>query len=270
MNKKRIAGFNLGQFGDLIVNLIPLQSLRLLYPDCHFSFSIARKYAEMAQLFKHHPYINDIVVWDGYDEWPNDKDKKILSNFDFVFNGMPVHPNQYWYTAMHITSEACCMHGLPVPIEKQYFLNKWFDIQKYENVVAMSMAMIPGNKKSISLEKTQRIVNYICSLGYKVLYLCGPNENIDKLQNVYSFRGPYFDAIRHMLGCKFLVTVDTGLGWVASAYQFPTLSLYSYGFFPFVASSVNWQPLNKNGNCLEADWAENIPDSIIYQLIETL
>ena len=48
-----------------------------------------------------------------------------------------------------------------------------------------------------------------------------------------------------MLGCKLLITTDSGFSWVASGYQLPTIGLYSHDYYgkDFVK---NIQPRNPN------------------------
>ncbi len=72
-----------------------------------------------------------------------------------------------------------------------------------------------------------------------------------------------------MLGCTFVITLDGGLCWTASAYNFPTLGLMGF-HYDGLNSSKLYQPINKNGHYLEAPRAEDIPNELIFSKIDEM
>ena len=70
-------------------------------------------------------------------------------------------------------------------------------------------------------------------MGYKVIHLNGPNE--PDVPNTTKVNGSYLDSVKNLLGTDLLVTCDTGIAWVASGYQHPTVGLYAWGY-----NSCSW------------------------------
>jgi ADP-heptose:LPS heptosyltransferase len=264
----RILGFNAGQYGDLAMCVVACQLLKENL-DCHITFGIGNRYADCKEAFLHNPYIDDIHIWDSYNEWPKDADVKYMvdSKFDKIFSAMPT-PDSIWYVRRHQTQELCRMHELPYPKSTQINLNKyWQNIDKYKDYVAISSFTSFGESKSIDINKIKRIIDYIHSKGLKAIHLNGPNEpdlGIEKSNC------SYFESIKIMSSCKFLFTADTGMNWYASGYRQKVVGLYGYKYYPHCTTSKNWQPTNKNAIYLEAEHANLVNDQLIFSTIDSI
>lgn len=263
-------GFLAGQFGDVMMGMAAFKSFRTLYPDVHFTLGVGNRYGGIAPLFREQPGIDAVHIWDSYGtEWPNAKDKAYIKDekFDIIFNGMAPHRDPNWFLRRHQTAEVCHMLGLPESPDRQITLQRWFNlIPAYKDCVAISGFTSFGRSKSISKEKLIRIVWRIRGLGFVPVQLAGPDD--PSLDGVRVVREDYFEAVRIMLSCRLLVAADTGMNWVASAYNHPTVGLMSWGFYPMCSNSRNWQPENRNAVYLEAEHADNIPDEDIYRTLD--
>jgi hypothetical protein len=271
---KKFIGFNLGQRGDLCMNTVAIRQLKEQVENVHFTLGVSKKYADMMPLFFNHPCIDSLYIYEGYDEWPTQKDKKFLieKKFDLVFHGLPKHTSDDWWKYFHQTEEVCLMNGLKKPKKLNCFLNQWFDLnKKFENYIAF--APFAGfynknNKKKLSIEKAEAIVSDINSLGYKVLHIGGDDE--PEINNTVKLNTDYFSSIKNMISCKALIHTDTGCGWIASAYEFPCIGLYSNEYYSkeFIK---NIQPINKNAlylDDIECNYIDN--ELIINKLKEIL
>lgn len=246
-DKKKAIGFNLGQRGDLIMNTVALKAYKAVCPDSHFTFAIGPQYADMIPLFQGQPDIDEIHVFSSYDGWPNTIDTEYLqkNKFNHIFNGMPNHTSFDWWRKYHQCQELLLMHGLPDIKDYKCSLIKWFSTPRYTKTVAF--APFAGyynkdNNKKLSVKKAQEIVFFLISLGYDVLQLGGKDE--PALEQAIKHDVNYFESVKNMLGCDFLLATDTGLRWVASAYDFPTIGLDSDEIYNDKISSI--QPINKN------------------------
>ena len=120
MDKKTLTfiGFNQGQYGDLFIQLVPAKMLKSIYDGCRVILSVNKKYEDIIDVLKLSEYIDDFIVWDGYDDWPTEKDKQKMSElgaeFGRFFNPMQKNSVLDWHNYWHITEEACVRFGLPV------------------------------------------------------------------------------------------------------------------------------------------------------------
>jgi ADP-heptose:LPS heptosyltransferase len=267
----KIIGFNAGQFGDLAMQTICCRSVKHLYPDSKLTFAIGNKYESCKDLFLYQDFIDDIHIWDSYNEWPNKNDIDYLqsSNYDLIFDAMPpTYPN--WYNHYHQVDAVCLTHKLPI-ISNKLYLNRWFNLDnQYSNYVALAGFTSFGDKKNISINKLNEIISYVKkTYNLEILNLIGPND--PHLDGCYNFYGSYFDSVKLMLSTKFLISLDTGLIWYASCYDHPVLGLYGYEFYPSKdETSKNWQPINPNAIYLESNHPENIDINQIYNKIDIL
>jgi ADP-heptose:LPS heptosyltransferase len=271
---KKAIGFNLGQRGDLCMNSVVARQLKEQLQDVHLILGIEKKYADTAPLFFNHPHIDSIHIYEGYDDWPTQEDKKYLINqkFDLIFHGLPNHTRDDWWKFFHQTEEVCLMNGLNKPKSTKCFLTKWFDTEKgFKNFIAFApfagFYNKKNNEKTLSFEKAQTIVNDIISLGYNVLQLGGPDE--PQLKGAVKINVDYFSNIKNMLSCKALIHTDTGCGWIASAYGFPCVGLYSNQYYgkEFVK---NIQPTNENSIYLDDICCNSIDNIKVIQALKNI
>lgn len=257
---------NLGQYGDSIINTVLARAFKQRHPNSHVTLQIAQKFSQIAPLFSNHPYIDRVKIFEGYDNFPTQNDLRYLQEerFDFIFPGMPpAYP--YWYNLVnHQTQAICIINGLAPPQNLQCILNKYFDHKPgLENTIAVSF--FSGKEKSISIDKAQKIVDFIHSLGYSTIHLNGPNE--PDLINCPKSNTSYFDSVKTLLGCKLFVTIDTGMSWVASAYSFPVVGMYGK-IYPRIQTQKVYEPVNPEAIYLERDVANDIPLEEITKAIK--
>ncbi len=266
-------GFNTAQRGDIILNTVAARSLKQIYPTAHFTLAIAPEYADMRDLFVHHPYIDEFHVYRSHDgtDQIDQQFRREQGLYDVVFNGTPAHTIDRWWMIRHQAEEVCLMNGLPIPSDIQCVLSMPNDVP--DNKTFIGLQPFGGwqdwpNKKSFSLARANEVVAAIKALGFNVLQFGGEAE--PTLEGATKFTGSYFDSMRHMLGCEALVTTDSGRCWAASAYSFPTLGLYSNSYYgPEYVRNI--QPINPNARYLDADLVVNLPiDQIITTLKETI
>lgn len=267
--KLNICGCNQGQRGDLIMNTVVARAIKEKFPSSHFSLGINKRYGDMKELFYLHPYIDSITVWDGYDNWPTQNDINCTKKFDIVLHPMPRHPNDHcWYNLINRQTEASCiMNGFVPPKDLSCYLNRYFNLDgKYKDCVCIS-PFTAWDKKNISNKKWQEIIDYITNKGYNVIQIGDRNEF--KFKNTEKINCSYFESVKVMLSCRFLITLDGGMNWVSSAYQHKTLGLMGL-HYDNLKSSELYQPINKNARYLESNTAENIDNKIIFNQMDLL
>lgn len=251
-------GFNQGQYGDLCMCTVAAKAFKQTYDNSHLTLGINKKYENLKYIFINNDYIDDIHIWDQYDGWPSIKDKDYLSkvNFDKVYNPMEKHTEDLWYLNRHQTQELCLMHDLNPPEDLRVSLKKYFEVRRNYNYVAVNLfAETRGDQKTPSLERAKDIISLLIKLGYKPVQIGLPNqEQITEKR----FVGSFFEAIKFVLSCDFLITVDSAMSWIASGYECPTIGLYSSSYYPMAYTSKNWQPLNKNAIYLEENKINDI------------
>lgn len=265
-------GFNQGQIGDLAMNIIACRAFKEKYPNSHLTFSINKKYETTAPIFYQNELIDDIKIWENYDNWPSENDSNFLNKnkFDIIFNPMPQHKYEDWYTRCHHTEAICLMHDLTPPKNLYIKLNPWFELDnKYNNCVALTCFSSAGSIRDIPFDFANKIIEYIHSLGLQTIQL--GLKNHPKLNTTYSpIGGKIFDDVKIALSCKFLLTTDTGMNWIMSGYQSKVLGLYSALSYPKYAPIINRAPRNDNAIYLENYKIENINFELIKNSINNL
>lgn len=271
----KIIGNNLGQFGDLAMCQVLAQAIKKLYPDCHYSMLFCERYKSCAPLFKNNEFIDDLIFLHGdyHEATRHDKNRKILTELDpkILFSGFPQHSRQDWWRFFHQTHETCLMHHIPIDnVSTQISLNKKAlgEIQKQENTVCIAPFGGGGAKhKSLSLEKTNKIINFLQKKGYTVYKIGTLNEPKTKAINTDL---SYVDSIKLILSSQLLVTVDTGINWFTSGYQHPVLGLYGNEYYG-KEYIKNIQPTNPNAIYLDEKNINDISIGLIFEkLVEML
>lgn len=249
----RTIGLSQGQIGDLFMNIVACRSFKERFPESIMTLGINRKYSDVAPLFQDNPLVNAIHIWEGYDDWPQPKDQRYLDRckFDHVFNPMPQHTRDDWYLHRHQTEEVCLMHGLTPPNDLSVSLTQWFKpLAKNPKYVVVNLsAATRAEAKTPSPQKAKEIVQTIIDLGFIPVQIGLASEPKYCEQR---FIGSWLETVKFVLSCKFLITVDSAIAWIASGYQFPTIGLYAFSYYPDAKSSANWQPKNTNLLALES------------------
>ena len=263
-------GFNQGQYGDLCINTVACRSFKERFPEYKLHFGINKKYSSLSPIFENNELIDSIHIWDAYDGWPSEKDIEYISKekYDFIFNPMPRHFEEHWYINFHQTQENCRVHGLNSPDNLQVYLNKYFDTDKNDKCVALNLfAETRGNSKTPDLNQAKEIADLLVKKGYNPIQIGLPDQpQICEKR----FTGSFFDSIKFVLSCDFLLTVDSAMAWIASGYSFPTIGIYAYTYYPHVITSKNWQPINPNAIYLEKDKISNINIDAISKAIDNI
>jgi ADP-heptose:LPS heptosyltransferase len=265
-------GFNQGQIGDLGMNMIACRAFKEAYPDSHLTFGINKKYQSIAPIFEKNELIDDIRIWENYENWPSENDKQYLldKKFDKVFHPMPQHKYDNWYIKYHHTEAVCMMHDLVPPKNLQISFNRWFELdEKYKDCVALTCFSSVGAIRDIPKDFANKIIDYIHSLGLKTIQL-GLKDH-PRLNTTYEpIGGSIFDDIKIALSCRFLLTTDTGMNWITSGYKAKVLALYSCLSYPTYAPIINRAPRNPNAIYLENYNIQDIDFELIKDSVNKL
>lgn len=244
----KACGFLLGQFGDLVIQTVACRAFKEQYPDSHLTFAIAKKYNAILPLFFHNRYIDDIHIFDGYDDWPNQTDKEYLDfkKFDVVYNGMAGHTRPNWYNYYHYAQEACLRQGLNPPSDISYYLEPWFEpYSEYKNVVTLSLFPSKGEQldKTMPITECENLCLALRKMGYRPIQLGGKFEV--KLQNAESPDFSFLEAAKMLRASKLHITADTAFSSVAAGYQHPCVGFYGLNY-PDMTDCFSHLPVNRN------------------------
>lgn len=270
----RYLGFNAHRYGDLFINLVACRILKKIDPDSHLTFLINGNYRAAAPLFLDQLDIDKIHITHnpvgGFDE--KDIEWIKTQRFSYIFNPMQDHRDQWWFHRNQ-PLECAYMHNIPIPKDEtgKLKLNRWFDLKsefkEWVTIQAFAGSYDPNNKKQLSPERAQQIVDLLIKRGYKVLQLGVSSEH--KLIGTTRIQNDYFEMIRDMLSCKLLITTDSGTAWAASCYDHPTLGLYSHEYYGKDRIGAI-QPLNPNAIYLDAGNVNEIPLHMIDTALSKL
>jgi len=262
-----------GQFGDIIMQEPGLRAFIEDNPKTKIILGCSKKYAEILPLFEnYHKNIIGFKIWEGYDDWPTPKDSKYIKeqNFDAIYppaGPMPKHTQKDWANYRHTTYESALMLGVEARTS-DIKLNKPAGINRKPKTVALHLfsSKWPGGVRSVSVERQKFIVSHLINRGYKVYQLSGPGQ--PQIEGTILDKNPnYFRSCKIMLGTDFLISCDSGMPWVASAYNHPMIGLYSSAYNAMVRTTKNWQPVNPNAVYLESYSANNIS---MYTIIDEI
>lgn len=258
-------GFNQGQFGDLCMNLIACKAHKTKYESSKLTFGINKKYKSIYPIFLKNKLIDDIHIWDGYDDWPTQNDIDFLNQkkFDIIYNPMQ-RLSEHWQQTHHQTEEICIVHGLIPPKDLQIDLNKYFKTYDYKRYVSICVSgATDSNKKNLPENKIDQVCDLIVKYGYEPLFFQ------TKHKNYRSINLDFFEAIKIMLSTKMLISIDSAMIWIASGYKFPTIGLYNQNYYSNrgAFTSKNWQPINPNSQYIES---ESMDATSIFEIEECL
>lgn len=265
----RAIGFNAGQFGDVVMGLVAARAHKQKFPDSKLTLGIAKKYSAISPIFHGNPLIDDVHIWEGYNDWPAPDDSIHISRerYDKVYNAMPHHTSAFWYLQRHQTAELCLMHGLNPPDNLKIDLVRKSGNRRFGKAVALSLfGETRGAEKSIKMEQAHFIVETVEKLGYMPIQL----GLIGEPRICSRFIGPFEQSIETMLACDALITVDTAMAWIASGYSMPTVGLYGYEYYPMAKTAKNWQPVNPNAIYVESGKVSDIIPERIEEAIKSI
>lgn len=262
-----------GQFGDIVMQEPALRKFIKDNPETKITIAVSKRYEQILPLYEnYHENIDEFKVFEGYDQWPTSADLEYLEaqEFDALFPpDIPLHSEDDWANRRHIVKETALMIGLDSD-SNNIQLNMPEDVVKEPNTVAVHLfsSKWPHGIRSISLENQVAIVKYLVEKGYKVYQLSAPHQ--PQIEGTVRKQGSYYDACIRMLSTDFLVSCDSGMPWVASAYDHPTVGLFSSNYNSLVATTKNWWPVNSNASYLEAPTANDINNDLIFKVIDEM
>ena len=283
-NTNKILYGHPGLIGDLFLNLPSIKYLNKTF-GYDIDMPVHKKYLDVIPLLYNLDYLNSTIVLDGYDNFPSEKDIKLLKGkiYDKVFNPMQQHLD-YWFDKRHQASTVLFDYfggKMQLSLDQcQIELNQWFDIPtnlpgNLNNFLfkdCISFAPYAGfynpkNDKKLSEKRAQRICDFIGVKEFNCLQIGGPDE--PKLNGAIKLNTTFFESIKNILGCKFFIHTDTGSGWAISGYKFPQLGLYSSDRYT-KEHIKHIQPVNPNGVYLDGPNVNDIPDEVIFAQIEEM
>ena len=278
--KKIYFGIN-GQFGDIIIQEPTLRKIIKLNPDAEIYIGAYKKYFEILDVYRnYHENIKGFIEWeryttryekngDGY--WPSEKDKEIIEKigFDKMYDVSPINDSEY-VKHRHITEQFGKMFGIEID-DKKVNLNTPKNIIKENKSVAISL--FPSDWKtngikSLRPEIVNSIVYFLKQKGYTIYHLSGPGE--PNVKNTIKIEGNYIESVYKLLQTEFLITCDTGMAWVASAYNHPTLGMWAWGINGHASTADNWMPINPNATYMQARLANDINLYSIFDKIKEM
>ena len=258
-----------GQFGDLVINTVAIKWLKKLYPNCHFTLGISKKYSGITPLFKNNYLIDSIHIYEGYDDFPTKNDLEYLNSqkFDQIFNPMPKHFHGSFYNHVHYTVAYSLIQGLGYPDDLQCYLNPYFNkLEKYSNYVTISAFPSKSTQlnKTLSMDKWIKIVDYINKLGYRCLQLGGKYDlGIPGAENPDL---TWLEAAQALYSSSLQITTDTSFAWVGSAYQHNSIGLYGLNY-PDMKNPWSHFPINSKSSYL---WNKNVDDIPLEEIIKLI
>tara|TARA_R110000851_G_C13095894_1_gene567435 strand:- start:3809 stop:4693 length:885 start_codon:yes stop_codon:yes gene_type:complete len=260
-----------GQYGDILMQEPALRKFIKDNPDTKIVLAASKKFEQVLPLFEnYHENIIDFKIFDGYGDWPTIGDKKYINtqDFDAMFPpDIPLHKDPNWAKHRHIVYETALMMGVEAD-STDIQLKIPSEVVKESKSVALHLfsSKWPGGTRSINIEKQTKIVAHLMNLGYKVYQLSSPNQ--PHIENTIFEHGTYYEACLRMLSTDLLISCDSGMAWVSSAYNHPTIALFSTAYNPNIGTTENWHPTNPNGSYFEAQTANEIPTSDILKEVD--
>ena len=264
----KAAGFQAGQYGDLVIATVAARAFKQQNPDSHLTFAMAEKYRDMLPLFFNHPNIDDHHIWDGYDNWPSQVDKEYIAyrGFDHVFNAMPPHSRPDWYRYLHYAEENCVRFGLRPPKDLSYELVRWFPLHTDQRkTVTLTLFPSKGTQmdKGLLVEEAEKLCIALKAKGYNPVQLGGKYEVA--LKNAVAPHFSIFEATKLMLSSAFHITTDTGFSSIAAGYKHRVFGIYGYNY-PDLLDNWTQRPINVNAN-----YINDHPNSVTAdQIIATI
>jgi hypothetical protein len=267
----KILGVRQSLIGDCIMALPILGHLEREYPDSYKYWHIAKKCSQAAPLFYNHPLIDRIVITDC-EEGFGPKDKALAESCDIAFNTMPPCLEPDFHNYRDMGEEVWVMAGLPEELyhelsdeDKTPKLEKWFDIEKEPNTIAVHCYAGYGKDQHRSPSKdwwdmaiTCLIDKFDCTV-YRLGHPIEPKFDIDKhlgsgrwdtqgekkatIKDCRSLS--FFDQIKKALSTDLYIGTDSGFSLAMGAYSHPQVTLLTNWNAGHMHNPLCLQPMNK-------------------------
>jgi len=257
-----------GQIGDLVGNTVFCKALKEIFPNINITFAIGNKYGKSEFLFKENKYIDSTHIWDSYDDFPSQKDIEFINQkkFDHVFNPKTPHSRQDWYNFYHYCQEWTLMHGVPTASDLSPFLNPWYHKPERKKIITFSTTPSTDltTQKTLNKKDWEEIFLFVKKNGYTPVEIGGKFS--EKFDNCEQPDFTLIEACKTLLDSALHVSIDCGIGWIASGYQKNGIGIYTNSQIDMV-NPWSHMPINKNADYLHYKDIKNIKIEEIFELI---
>lgn len=257
-------------YGDLVMCSVAARAFKEQYPDSHLTFAACSSYKNILPLFKEHPYIDALHVWDSYEDWPRQSDIDFLTRekFDIVFHPFAQHTRPDWYNYYHYAEETCMMLGLAPPKDLQCYLNptKYYSVLD-KKLICLSLFPSRGANqvKAYPMDKCIELVAELNKKGYRCVQLGGRFETPIQGAEIYE-ESTFEDGAHLLLSCMLHISTDTSWAWISSAYSCPMIGLYTRDY-PDISLErvISHNPVNSYATYINRNSMKDVDvDEILY------
>ena len=261
-----------GQYGDSLMNLCLARFFRDTIPDSEIHFGISKKYSSILPILKLNTYIDNFIIWEGYDHGLTERDERLIDEYQFDIFCDPFKGNSSrdWYRTMHQVEDVFRRHGLTCPeeykkikfeITNEDFKRLFSYCHPKQNLACFAPFANKGQGvKSLSVQKAQGIVDELVRRDIRVDLLVGPGDPIlHHCRRVTDWE----ESLKSLLSCRKLITTDTSINWLASGFSIPTIGLLATSYYNY-SDSKNWQPINADALYFQSEVANDIDNSHIF------
>jgi len=264
-----------GQYGDIFMGEPGLRNFIEENPETKIVFAVSEKYKDILPLFEnYHENIIELKAFEGYEKWPSEKDLQYIreQNFDAMFPpDIPVHEQDDWPKYRHIVEETALIIGLEAKDRK---INLPFPSKITKEPKTASIHMFsskwPKGIRSINIKKQEAIVKYLKKKGYSKIYQISSPDQPHIKGTIFPKGGTYYEACLKVLSTEIFVSCDSGMPWFTSAFDHPSVVLFSSGYNQLVKTTRNWWPANSKAIYLEEYTADQIPMEQIYEAVDKI
>lgn len=272
-----------GQYGDIVMQEPALRKYISENPDDKIILGASIRYADALMLYKgYHPNVTTLKVCNSYNDFPTEDDLRYFENEKIDYFPMAdsekvsesdrgklfLHSENDWVEKRHQVAETALQLGVNIDTNnvEDLKINLGQRLSTTDKIACISpFPSFPQEGiKSLSAEQIVISVKVLSEMGYNVVHLNGPNE--PDIPGTVKANRNWFGSTQVLRHADIYVGGDTGMSWVSSGYNIPTLGIYAWGYHnPSTKTSKNWQPVNPNAIYLEdqAASAVKIKDIVV-------
>ena len=265
--KIKVIGGLHGLFGDLVMQTSALKSLKRLIPNSEFTMAVSKNHQSIFPLFQNNYLIDKLHVWEGDDSGLTENDRELQNQYYIVLPSFPKHSFYNWYNKFHYLEETSIMLGLsPNYADISCYLNPYFGKnEKFSNYVCISAfpSKSTNLKKTLSLEKWERLCQYFLSKGFGVIQLGGRFDI--QIPSAEKPDFTFLEASQCLYSSHLQITTDTSWAWIGSAYKSNCIGLYGINY-PDMENPFSHLPINNNAKYI---CKTNVNDIEVQEIINT-
>lgn len=252
--------------GDCICSLPFLNYLHNFYPNSYKLAFIDRKCQSIVPFLLNQLLIDKILISEESDKITSEENK-YFEKFDLVLEPFGHIVPENWYNCRHVYHQTFLLNNLRgygyinpgewnklTKEEKIPRLNRWFDIKKNDNYIALWPVSgyspdAPENKKrNPSLEYWLGLIDRLIKEGYKVAQLGLPATSLDeRVLNLTHYS--LFDSVKFSLGCLSIST-DSGVSHLLASLGATHVCLSTYWRAGHIQCFSALLPINWNNSLL--------------------